>query len=71
MAAISYRRTDWGYRTGSAQRMDGLRGLGERVKPDPGDPQRVSLTALISVCALGQPVDAGVALPNITDGFTG
>lgn len=41
MAAVSYRRTDWGDGTGSAQRMDGLRGLGERVEPDPGDPQRV------------------------------
>jgi hypothetical protein len=29
------------------------------------------LTALISVCALGQPVDAGGALPNIANGFTG
>ena len=57
VAAFSFRRTDRGDGTESAERMGGLRGLGERVSPIRViQSERTRLTALISVCALGQRV---------------
>ena len=53
--------------------MGGLRGLGERVKPDTSDPRRrTRLTALIfSLRAGSAGRDAGLVLPKITDEFAG
>ena len=73
VTAFRLRRTDRGDGTGSAERMGGLRGLGERVKPDTSDPRRrTRLTALIfSLRAGSAGRDAGLVLPKITDEFAG